>query len=265
MEQNSASWQHPVRARLKAGEAVLGVTITTPSIEAAALAATLGFHFLWVEMEHSPITLETLRNIVLATRALPAAVFARVPVVELWTAKRVMDQGVSGVVFPFASSPELAQKAVSACRYPPHGKRGSGAGLATFTWPDPQNYYDSADQNMFTVGMIEEAAALEQIDEIAATPGLDVLFIGTSDLSFSLGLRGRQNETQLREAIAKIVAAGRKHGKFLGRPAGTPERVAEFREQGFQFFQTQTELGLMRLGAKSLGLAPVPLSIRTLY
>ena len=137
MEQNSVSWQHPVRARLKAGEVVLGVTITTPSIEAAALAATLGFHFLWVEMEHSPITLETLRNIVLATRALPAAVFARVPVVELWTAKRVMDQGVSGVIFPFGSSPELAQKAVSACRYPPHGRRGSGAGLATFTWPDP--------------------------------------------------------------------------------------------------------------------------------
>jgi 2-keto-3-deoxy-L-rhamnonate aldolase RhmA len=265
MEQNSVSWQHPVRARLQAGEVVLGVTITTPSIEAAAQAATLGFHFLWVEMEHSPITLETLRNIVLATRALPAAVFARVPVVELWTAKRVMDQGVSGVVFPFGSSPELAQKAVSACRYPPHGRRGSGAGLATFTWPDPQNYYDSADQNMFTVVMIEEAAAIEQIDEIAATPGLDVLFIGTSDLSFSLGLRGRQNEPQLREAIAKIVAAGRKHGKFLGRPAGGPEQIAEFREQGFQFFQTQTELGLMRLGAKALGLQPVPVSIRALY
>src|SRR5579871_6570245 len=162
MEQSSTSWQHPVRARLKAGETVLGVTITTPSIEAAAQAATLGFHFLWVEMEHSPITLETLRHIVLATRALPAAVFARVPVIEFWTAKRVMDQGVAGVIFPFGSSPELAQKAVSACRYPPHGRRGSGAGLATFTWPDQENYYDSADQNMFTVFMIEEACAVDQ-------------------------------------------------------------------------------------------------------
>ena len=99
-------WKHPVRAKLQAGESVLGVTITTPSIEIAALAATLGFDFLWVEMEHSPITLETLRAIVLATRALPAATFARVPVAELWTAKRVMDQGVSGVIFPFASTPD---------------------------------------------------------------------------------------------------------------------------------------------------------------
>ena len=265
MDTSSASWRHPVRARLQAGETVLGVTITTSSVEAAAQAATLGFHFLWVEMEHSPITLETLRNIVLATRALPAAVFARVPVIEFWTAKRVMDQGVAGVIFPFGSSPELAQKAVSACRYPPHGRRGSGAGLATFTWPDQENYYDSADQNMFTVFMIEEACAVEQIEEIAATPGIDVLFIGTSDLSFSLGLRGRQNEPQLQEAIAKVVAAGRKHGKFLGRPAASPEQIAKYREQGFQLFQMQTELGLMRLGAKSLGLEPVPMSIRALY
>jgi 2-keto-3-deoxy-L-rhamnonate aldolase RhmA len=250
-------WKHPVRAKLQAGEPVLGVTITTPSIEAAALVATLGFDFLWVEMEHSPITLETLRAIVLATRSLPAAVFARVPVIELWTAKRMMDQGVSGVIFPFASTPERAQTAAAACRYPPLGKRGSGAGLAT--WPEPDNYYDSADENMMTLIVIEEALAVENIEEIAATPGIDVLFIGTSDLSFSLGLRGRQNEPLLEENLAKVVAAGKKHGKFLGRPAGSPEQVAQYREQGFQVFQSQTELGLMRLGAKALGLQEAPL------
>lgn len=262
MENN---WQHPVRAKLQAGEIVTGVTITTPSIEAAALAATLGFDFLWVEMEHSPITLETLRSIVLATRALPAAIFARVPVIELWTAKRVMDQGVSGVIFPFASTPDRARTAASACRYPPHGKRGSGAGLATFTWPEPSDYYDSSDTNMMTIVVIEEALAVENIEEIAATPGIDVLFIGTSDLSFSFGLRGRQNEPLLDQSIAKIVAAGKKHGKFLGRPAASPELMAQYREQGFQFFQSQTELGLMRLGAKALGLKEVRVNTRALY
>jgi 2-keto-3-deoxy-L-rhamnonate aldolase RhmA len=256
-------WKHPVRAKLQAGETVLGVTITTPSIEAAALVATLGFDFLWVEMEHSPVTLETLRAIVLATRSLPAAVFARVPVIELWTAKRMMDQGVSGVIFPFASTGECARTAASACRYPPLGKRGSGAGLATTTWPEPDNYYDSADENMMTMIVIEEALAVENIEEIAATPGIDVLFIGTSDLSFSLGLRGRQNEPLLDENIAKVVAAAKKHGKFLGRPAGSPEQVAQYREQGFQVFQSQTELGLIRLGAKALGLKEVP--VKALY
>ena len=246
------AWRNPVRARLEAGDFVAGATITTNSIEAAARAATLGFHFLWMEMEHSPITLETLRAAVLATRGLPAMVFARVPVVELWTAKRVLDQGVSGVIFPFTSTPELAKTAAAACKYPPGGRRGSGAGLASSYWPEPASYHDSADANVMVITVIEEARAVDQIEDIASTPGIDVLFIGTNDLSFSLGLRGRQNEPPLEEAIAKIVAAGKKHKKFLGRPAASAERMIEYRRQGFQFFQCTTELGLMAMGARQL-------------
>src|SRR5437667_2533844 len=245
-------WCNPVRARLQAGEPVFGVTITTPSVEAAAHAATLGFHFLWVEMEHSPVTLESLRLMVLATRGLPAAVFARVPVVELWTAKRVLDQGVCGVIFPFSGTAERAACAAAACRYPPVGKRGSGAGLAMRTWEASGNYYDSADEHVMTICVIEEASAVDQIDAIAATPGVDVLFIGTSDLSFSLGLRGKQNEPALEAAITKIVEAARKHGKFLGRPAWTVDAVQRYREQGFLLFQMPTEIGLMELGARQL-------------
>lgn len=263
------NWRNPVRARLEAGEPVLALTLTTNNVELAAFASTLGFHFLWVEMEHSPITLETLRSMVLATRAMPAMVFARVPVVELWTAKRVLDQGVSGVIFPFCSTPDLAQRAVHACRYPPHGRRGSGAGLATNSWPAPGDYYDSADTNVMVITVIEEASAVDHIDEIAATPGLDVLFIGTSDLSFSLGLRGRQNEPKLQEAIDKVAAAARKHGKFLGRPARNPEQVRAYQEQGFQLFQCTTELGLIAAGAREilepLGIKEITKELRPLY
>src|SRR3954470_8461402 len=99
---------NPVRTRLQAGLPVFGITITTPSAEASAHAATLGFHFLWVEMENSPVPLETLRLRGPATRGLPAAVVAGVPVVELWMAKRVLDQGVSGVIFPFTGTAEEA-------------------------------------------------------------------------------------------------------------------------------------------------------------
>ena len=178
--------------------------------------------------------------------------FARVPVNEIWTAKRVLDAGVFGVMFPFTSTPELARQAAAACRYPPHGRRGSGAGLAMFAWPEVESYHDCADENVVVIAIIEEARAVENIDEIAATPGIDVLFIGTSDLSFSLGLRGKQKEPKLQEAIARVVAAGKKHGKFLGRPAGTAAQIAEYREQGFQLFQTATDIGLMAQGAKSL-------------
>lgn len=245
-------WCNPVRAKLQAGEPVFAVTITTNNLDAAVVNANIGFDLLWVEMEHSPITLETLRHIILATRNCPAAVFARVPVVELWTAKRVLDQGVSGVIFPFASTPEIVQKAAQACKYPPVGLRGSGASLASTSWPVATGYHDSADENVMVITVIEQASAVEQIDAIAATPGVDVLFIGTSDLSFSLGLRGRQNEPQLEEAIAKVVAAAKRHGKYAGRPVGTGEQVPRFREQGFQFFQCTTDLALMRLGAQKV-------------
>lgn len=252
--------RNSIRSRLAAGDFVLGLTITTSNLETAVLGAKVGFHFLWVEMEHSPVSLESLRRIVLATRGLETAVFARVPIAELWTAKRVLDQGVSGVIFPFVSDTALAQTAAAACRYPPAGRRGSGAGLAASSWFEPGTYYDSADAQVLTICVIEEERALAQVDEIAATPGVDVLFIGTSDLSFSLGLRGRQDEPALDAAIDKIVAAGKRHNRFLGRPARTHDQIRRYREQGFQVFQSVTELGLMELGAagilRPLGIQP---------
>ena len=130
-------WENPVKKTLREGKPVFGITITVSSVEIAAQAAYMGYDFLWLEMEHSPITLETVRHIVLATRGLKAVPFARVPVNELWTAKRVLDNGVLGVVFPFSSTPELARQAAAACKYPPAGRRGSGARLAAFRWPAP--------------------------------------------------------------------------------------------------------------------------------
>jgi 2-keto-3-deoxy-L-rhamnonate aldolase RhmA len=210
----------------------------------------MGFDFLWIEMEHSPVTLETLRHIVLATRGAKAVPFARVPVNELWTAKRVLDAGVHGVIFPFCSTPELAAQAVAACKYPPHGRRGSGAGLAKFAWPPVDDYYDAADQHGMVIVIIEEARAVENVDAIAATPGIDAMFIGTSDLSFSLGLRGRMNEPAHEEAIQKVVAAAKRHNKVVGRPAGSPEQIEKFMGQGFLLFQAPTDLGFMAAGAK---------------
>src|SRR5215831_5272380 len=244
------NWESPVKVKLRAGKPVVAATITSNSVDSAAHLAEAGFDFLWVEMEHSPVTLETLRNIVLATRCLPALTFARVPVNEVWTAKRVLDAGVCGVIFPFTSTPELAQQAAAACCYPPRGCRGSGANLARFAWPDRDRYADSADENVTVIVIIEEARAVERIDEIAATPGVDVMFIGTSDLSFSLGLRGDQNHPALEDAIAKIAAAAQRYGKVVGRPAADPEQVQKFLAQGFRFFQAPTDLGFMAAGAR---------------
>jgi len=245
-------WENPVKKQLKEGKPVIGGTITIPNADVAAQVANMGFDFLWIEMEHSPITLETARNMILATRGLKAVPFIRVPVTELWTAKRALDAGAIGVVFPFTSTPELAKQAVNAVKYPPLGRRGAGPGLASFRWQGPENYYDFSDRNAMAIIIIEEKRAVEKIDEIASTPGVDVLFIGTNDLSFSYGKRGNASDPEVLEAIKKVVAAGKKHGVPVGRPAASPEQIAQYMKEGFLFFQGPGDLGLMSAGARPL-------------
>lgn len=243
-------WENPVRAAVRAGRPVIGATITVASAEIAAQAAQMGFDFLWMEMEHAPLTLETLRAMVLATRGLPAVPFARVPAVETWMAKRVLDMGVLGVIFPFTSSAELARRAAEACRYPPLGKRGHGARLAAFRWMSEESYADFSDRNVMVVAVIEQAQAVDEIEAIAATPGIDVLFVGTSDLSFSMGLRGKTDAPQLEEALERVAAAAKAQGKIAGLPAFDPRRVEKYAARGFLFFQGPSDSLLMASGAR---------------
>lgn len=246
---SDTTWENPVKSLLRENQPAFGITITLNNLDVAAQAASVGFDFLWVEMEHSQISLETLHHMALVLRGTNTALLARVPVNELWTAKRVLDAGVMGVIFPFTSTAELAKRAVAACRYPPVGRRGSGAGLANSCWPTNRNYYDMADTNILTITMIEDAEGVENIEEICATPGLDLIFVGPGDLSFSLGLRGRYDDPRLQKAIDRIVAAARRHGKVLGRPATTAEDVERYMKQGFRFFMGPTDLDFFAAGA----------------
>ncbi len=246
------TWENPVRAALREGKSVVGGTISAASVEVAAQMAHLGFDFLWIEMEHSPITLETLRAMVLAMRGAPAIPFARVPVVDLWTAKRVLDAGALGVVFPFTSTPELARTAADSTHYPPKGRRGYGPRLAEFRWPTEEGYADFADRNVMTICMIEEGRAVDKIDEIAATDGIDVIFIGTSDLSFSLGTRGNVQHPDVQKAIQKVLDSTRAHGKYAGVPVGTLAQIQKYQEQGFRFFQGPSEVAMLASMAKQI-------------
>lgn len=243
-----SEWENPVKKTLREGKPVIGLTVTVPSPEVALQAARLGFDFVWIEMEHSAITLETARNMVLATQGTAMAPFIRVPVNELWTAKRALDVGALGVIFPFTSTPELARQAVAACKYPPLGLRGSGPGLASLRWPAPGGYADFADKNAMVVIIIEQKQAVENIDAIVDVPGIDVVFIGPNDLSHSYGFRGRQTP-EVKEAMAKVVAAAKRRNIPVGRTAGAGD-IGEYIKEGFRFFQASSELGMMAAGAR---------------
>jgi len=245
-------WENPVRKLLKEGKPVIAGTVTIPSVDVAAQMANMGFDLIWIEMEHSPITLETARNMILATRGLKAMPFIRVPVNELWTAKRALDMGAIGVIFPFTSTPELAKQAAAATKYPPEGRRGFAAGLPSFRWPSPEGYPAFANRNVMTIVIVEEERALANLDAIASTPGIDVLFIGTNDLAQSLGVGGQMDHPKMNAALDKILAAGKKHGLPVGRPAGSPELIKRYLAEGYQFIQGPSDLVMLGGGAKPL-------------
>jgi len=244
-------WENPMKKLLREGQLVVGATITVPSVETAAQLANSGFDFLWIEMEHSPITLETARNMILATRGLKAVPLIRVPVNEVWTAKRALDAGALGVIFPFTSTPELARQAVAACKYSPQGNRGFGPGLAGFRWPAPDEGYPSfANRNTVVIILVEDREGVENVEEIAAIPGIDAIYIGVNDLSYSLGRGGQFDAPVVRDAIARIVAAAKKNNVPVGRPGGSPEAIARFMKEGFTLFQSPSEVGLLRAAAR---------------
>jgi 4-hydroxy-2-oxoheptanedioate aldolase len=194
---------------------------------------------------------------ILATRGLKAVPLIRVPVNEVWTAKRALDAGALGVIFPFTSTPELARQAVAACKYSPLGNRGFGPGLAGFRWPAPGEGYPSfANRNVVVIILVENREGVENVDEIAAIPGIDAIYIGVNDLSYSLGRGGQFDDPVVREAIAKIVAAAKKNNVPVGRPGGSPEAIVRFMEEGFTLFQSPSETGLLRAAAERY-LAPL--------
>lgn len=121
--------------------------------------------------------------------------------------------------------------------------------VAALVGLDESTYYDWANDNLMCVIIIEEAHAAENVDQIASTPGIDLLFIGTSDLSFSItGDKRNVGTPPVKTAMEKVVAAGRKYGIPVGCPAGSPEQMQAFRDMGLTFFQAPPDLNFLQQG-----------------
>lgn len=249
LAQIPSDFVNPVKKTLKSGGVVIGATLQAANLDTMAIMANAGFDFLWIEGEHSPITLETTRNMILMTQGRKAVPFTRVPVNELWTAKRMLDIGSLGVIFPFTDTPELARQAVAACKYPPEGKRGVGPALATLRWPVQGGYPKWANDNVMVIVIIERPMAVEQVEEIAAVPGIDVLFIGLNDLSYGYGTPGNLTSPKMQDAVKRVMAAGKKHGIPVGGPGG-PADIKRMIAEGYRFIQGPSDLNLLQNAAR---------------
>ncbi len=202
----------------------------------AEIMAAQGFDSLTVDIQHGALDYSALLPMFQAMRASGATLMARVPWNEPGIIMKALDAGAYGIICPMVNTAEDAARFVSCLRYPPRGQRSFGPTRVSFA--AGANYGGEANDNMLALAMIETAEGMANLDAIAATPGLDGLYIGPADLTISL-TGGRlapgfdREEPELMDAIQRILAACKTNRIAAGLHCGTPDYAARAIEWGF--------------------------------
>lgn len=231
-----------LKARLQAGEVTHGLWVTLGSPAAAELAGWCGFDWCLVDSEHGPNGLSGIQAQLQALAGTPSEAMVRVPVNEAWVIKQALDLGAQSVMVPMVNTAEDAARAVSAVRYPPGGIRGIGGVVARAgRWGAVPDYTATADPEILLMVQAESAAAVQNIDAIAATDGVDCVFIGPSDLAADLGLFGQPQHPDLVAAVERIITRTRAAGKIAGILSFDPASWPVYREMGAQLIAVGAE------------------------
>lgn len=241
--------ENTVRTIWKNGGFVVNGWLHVPSTWSAEVMANAGWDSLTVDMQHGMMGLETAIQMLQAistTRTIP---FVRVPWNEAGTIGRVLDAGAFGVICPMVDSRAQCEAFIGACRYHPQGYRSLGPTRAkVYAGEDYARY---ANDTIIALAMIETQAALDHLDAIASTPGLDGLYIGPGDLRLSLlGAGGMDNEdAPFLEAVDRIIAAAKKHNIIVGMHTVSPAYARKMIERGMQLVTIQSDTELLRRAA----------------
>jgi 2-dehydro-3-deoxyglucarate aldolase/4-hydroxy-2-oxoheptanedioate aldolase len=240
---------NPVKARLAAGGRALGSMLFeffTPGI--ARICANAGAEFAMYCMEHTGASFETLKPQFALCRALGVTPLARVPATEYHFIARALDCGALGVMVPMVDSREQAELIVSCTRYPPEGRRGAAFGFAhdDYQGGDVKEKVRAIHARTLTICMIETKKGLENVEAIAAVPGVDVLWLGHFDLTNFLGIPGDFANPVYRDAVKRIAAAAKANGKAAGYMAADAALGSEYLAQGYRMIATGTDQGMLQ-------------------
>ncbi|HKV45017.1 MAG TPA: aldolase/citrate lyase family protein [bacterium] len=236
------------RQRVHGGETVLGTILPLPSPEVAEITGLAGYDFLLLDMEHGPVTVDVLGGLVRACRAVNVAPLARVPEDHPKTILRALDVGCVGVMIPQVDTPQQAAAAVAATKYAPAGTRSLAGATAAAAWGkvSMSDHVASSNATTMSVLQIETRRGFEAVEAIARVPGVDVLFIGPSDLSQSLGHPGDPAHPDIQAAIRRIIGVGRAAGVPVGILALTPDDVRAYGALGATVFVDSLPRVLLR-------------------
>lgn len=230
---------------IASGGIPIGAWLVSAAPSTAEALGCVGFDFLVVDMEHTPIDLQQLVAILQTIAGTTAQAIVRPPWNDMVMVKRVLDAGAQSLLFPFVQNAEEAKRAVAYTRYPPAGVRGVAAAHRGSRYGTVANYVKRAHEELCVIVQIETATALAQLEAIAAVPGVDSIFIGPADLSASMGFPGDMGNP----AVQDKLAAGAQTCKRLGKPCGivgaNPDLVDKFLSHGFSWVAVGSDLGML--------------------
>lgn len=244
--------ENRLKAMLRRGERALGCWLFMGSPVISELLAHAGFDGLIIDHEHAPGGLETGYHQLRAIQATPTTALLRVADNRPMYFKQVLDAGTEGILVANVESGEDAAAAVAACRYPPRGIRGHQTGASRVShWGflDPAEYYRTWEERMLLVMLIESEAGVAAIPDMCRIPEIDMLFIGPTDLSGSIGRARAFDSPEFKEIYAEAERRILEGGKWLGSvtvPWDTPS--GQF-ERGYHFATNTNDVGLLRNGA----------------
>ncbi|HYO81106.1 MAG TPA: aldolase/citrate lyase family protein, partial [Bryobacteraceae bacterium] len=241
-----------LRRRLEAGEAVLGCFLSLGSAVTAEIMGTAGYDWALIDLEHGaggePEALSQMQ----ALAAAGCAAVVRVEGGERQRTHRVLDFGAHGIMFPRVDTPEEAAQAVAAMRYPPTGVRGVAFSNRACLYGSNMRPYMDGSMNLLTIVQIESPQAVANAHAIAAVDGVDVLFIGPSDLSHSMGGLGQFDRPDFIAAIRRTAEAAKAHGKHSGLLLPSPADYGRYYDQGYRFIASGSDAVLLNNAARAL-------------
>lgn len=235
-----------VLQKLRNGQQTFGVWLTAGSPIIAEELAVAGFDWVLIDTQHGYWSTDALISAIQVISHTDAVPLARAGTNAPLEIGRILDAGAMGVIVPMVNSPEEAQQAVAAVRYPPLGARSAGGSRVMLYGDD---YFTAANDEILLAVMLETERAVDRAEEILSVPGVDCGFIGPGDLAIDLGTFGESSDVH-EDAIQRVLEAGNRAGVPVGIACGDVETARTRAAQGFQFVDTGTDIAFIWEGIR---------------
>lgn len=234
------------KARLGAGDRMIGCWLGFADLYAAEIMGTAGFDWVVVDGEHAPNDIRSIRDQLIALEASSSHGVVRLPVGETWMIKQALDIGAQTLLIPMVESAEQAAELVRACRYPPDGVRGAGASLSRASrFSAIPDYVATANAEICLLVQVESRAGIAALDDILAVDGVDGVFIGPADLAADMGYRGDSSVPQVQEVILAALQRIAASPKAAGILSTTDASTEAYRQAGAQFHAVGIDVVLL--------------------